>query len=236
MCVVFLCLVAFVPWPGSSNIVALVSCVALEHFTVRATLEAILEHGAPGPHGDRPTVSRDPLSPPCPRPPSFRGAQAGRSHSGHRLGGLGCCCHARRGDGTTLGTDVGVDLPVVKRLFGAIWVISAKSRRWFLFWGPELALPSPGGTAEQTQLCHGDAPGLEKGSGPTSLGNRSGSFSFFIPDLGGRIQLVWESQARPFPAPQCRPRSAPSRPRSARLRRKLLLMPLPLVWTLSFRL
>lgn len=73
MCVVFLYLVAFVPWPGSSNIVASVSCVALVHFTVRATLEAILEHGAPGPHGDRPTVSRDPLPPMCPRPPGFVG-------------------------------------------------------------------------------------------------------------------------------------------------------------------
>lgn len=159
-----------------------------------------------------------------------------RSRSGHRLGGLGCCCQARRGDGTTLGTDVEVDLPVVKRLFGAIWVISAMSSWWFLFWGRELALPSPGSTAEQTQLCHGDAPGLKRGSESTSLGNRLGFFFLFSLDLGGRSQLLWESQARPFPDPACRPRSAPSQPRSARLRRELLLMPLLLVWTLSFRL
>lgn len=214
---------------------ASVSCVALVHFTVRATLEAILEHGAPGPHGDRPTVSRDPLPPMCPRPPWFRGAQAARSRTGHRLGGLGCRCHAGRGDGTTLGTDVGVDLPVVKRLFGTIWVISAMSSRWFLFRGRDLAFPSPGGTAEQTQLCQRDAPGL-KGSESTSLGNRLWFLFLFSPDLGGRSQLLWESQVRPFLDPQCRPRSAPSQPRSARLRRKLLLMPLPLVWTLSFRL
>lgn len=52
MCVLFLCLVAFIPWPGSGNIVALASCVALVHLTVRATLEAILDHGVPGPHED----------------------------------------------------------------------------------------------------------------------------------------------------------------------------------------
>lgn len=80
MCVVFLYLVAFVPWPDSSNIVASVSCVALVHFTVRATLEAILEHGAPGPHGDRPTVSRDPLPPMCPRPPGSWGSGCQEPH------------------------------------------------------------------------------------------------------------------------------------------------------------
>ncbi|EOB05656.1 hypothetical protein Anapl_02079 [Anas platyrhynchos] len=52
MCVLFLCLVAFIPWPGSGNIVASASCVALVHLTVRATLEAILDHGVPGPHED----------------------------------------------------------------------------------------------------------------------------------------------------------------------------------------
>lgn len=89
------------------------------------------------------------------------------------------------------------------------------------------ALLSPGGTAEQTQLCHEDAPGVKQGSEPTSLSNRLGFLFLFSPYLGGRSQFLWESQARPFPGPQCRPRSAPSPPRSARLRRKLLLMPFP---------
>lgn len=201
MCVVFLCLVAFVPWPCSSNIVASVSCVALVRFTVRATLEAILEHGAAGPRGDRPALSRDP-SPVCPPGPAGLGPPR--------------CPWAPLspgpGHGAALGTDVGLDLLVAKRLFGAIWVISAMPSRWFLFWGRGLARPSPGGIAEQTQLCHGDAPGGTKGSESTSLGNRLGFLFLFNAGLGGRSRLLWESQARPPLERRCRPRSGRASP------------------------
>lgn len=182
-------LVAFVPWLGSSNIVALVSCVALVHFTVRATLEAILEPGAPGPHGDRPTVSRD-LLPSCPCPPRPWGSAAGR------------------GDGTMLGTDVGVDLPVVKRLFGAIWVISAMSSRCFCF-GDESWHFSLKPSCAVEML-----PGSKKEGNPWSWQTGSGSFSFFLPiwegEAGsfgsGRLGHPWTPLC-PSPAPQ---RSAPA--------------------------
>lgn len=197
MCVVFLCLVAFVPWPGSSNIVASVSCVALVHFTVRATLEAILEHGAPGLHGDRPAVSRDPLPsvcppgswgsgcrepPRCPWVPLSRRAR-GRDNAGHRCWGrpaggekafwsnLGYFCHVQTVV-SVLGTRAGTSLS----------------------WRHRGANPA-------------DAPQVTKGSESWRLGNRLGFLFLFFPDLGGRSQLLGESQARPPLNPLCRPRS-----------------------------
>lgn len=90
MCVLFLCLVAFIPWPGSGNIVASASCVALVHLTVRATLEAILDHGVPGPHEDGPAGEPcPPFSPVCPRPPRFVGLGGGAGVPGRAVSAAG---------------------------------------------------------------------------------------------------------------------------------------------------
>lgn len=107
MCVLFLYLVAFIPWPGSGNIVASVSCVAWVHFTVRATSEAILDHGAPGAQGMGPPGAVTPFPHVSTVPGSVGlsgGAAAGTSRIGPRCTG--------RGDGTVLGIGAGSDLLV----------------------------------------------------------------------------------------------------------------------------
>lgn len=213
-CVVFPYLVAFVPWPGSSNIVASVSCVALVHFTIRATLEAILEHGAPGPHGDRPTVSRDPL-PPCVRVPPVPWGSGCRSRSGPRPAGLGCRCHAGRGDGTTLGTCWGRPAGGEKAFWSNLGyfchvqsVVSVLGTRagTSLSWRAPQSKPSCA-----TEML----PGLKKEVNPRVLASCLGSFSFFLPIWEGgassfgsrRLGRSWSRSAGPVPAPQ---RSAPA--------------------------
>lgn len=128
-----------------------------------------------------------------------------------------------------LGRDAGADMlvaflqregwdAVVKRLFGAIWVIFAMSGRVVSISGTRAGPPSPGCTAVQTQPCHGDtrlqSPRVKRKRIHEAWPQARLSFPF--------SPQTWEGGAAPPGPPGSggswsagsprRPRSAPSRP------------------------
>lgn len=229
----------------SANVVASASCVALVHLTIRATLEAILDHGVPGPHEDGPPGEPYPPSPMCPpsplvlwgspmepscqdkpcRPPPWWPQMPpscwvrGQGSAGHGHWG-----RPAGGSSAVERLGRGKDLVAKKAFWSDLGYLCRGQSRGFHS-GDKSVFFSPSCTAVQPRPCHGDAelwsPGVKRKVNPRGLALSSALF-FFPPNLGGRSLIPGYPQAQPFPERRT-PRAVPAlprpSPRSARLQR-----------------